>query len=106
MIMGIPKRVFIIVAVLVGIGLIYVVGADKRASSQDGAGDSGCRVTVTADVLNVRAAPDSNAKIVDKLNHNMEIPAETQVQNGFRKLADDKWASNEFLQPVEGANCG
>lgn len=106
MIMGIPKRVFIIVAVLVGIAFIYVIGADKRASSQDGAGDTGCRVTVTADVLNVRAAPDPNAKIVDKLNQNMETPAEAQVQNGFRKLADDKWAANEFLQPVQGTNCG
>ncbi|GLY63405.1 SH3 domain-containing protein [Amycolatopsis taiwanensis] len=100
------KRVVIIIAVLAGIGLIYVMGTDRRAASQSGGTATGCRVTVTADVLNVRAAPDPNSQIVGKFNHNAETAAETQVQNGFRKLADNKWASAEFLQPVQGTNCG
>jgi hypothetical protein len=103
-ILGIPKRAVIIAAVLAGIGLIYVMGADRRAASQSGT--TGCRVTVTADVLNVRAAPESNAPVVGKFNRDAETGAETQVQNGFRKLADNKWASSEFLKPVDGANCG
>lgn len=105
MVMGIPKRGVVIIAVLAGIGIIYVMGTDKRAASQGGP-TAGCRVTVTADVLNVRAAPDPNSEIVGKFNHSAETAAELEVQNGFRKLADNKWASAEFLQPVKGSNCG
>jgi hypothetical protein len=104
-ILGIPKRAVIIVAVLAGIGLIYVMGADQRAASGGDDSTAGCRVTVTADVLNVRAAPDPNAKVVDRYDRDAEIGAATEVQNGFRKLADDKWASTEFLKPVQGSHC-
>jgi hypothetical protein len=105
-ILGIPKRILIIVAVLVGIGIIYVMGVDKRASEgATGGGSTGCKVTVTADVLNVRSAPDVHAGIVGKFNQNAQTGAEPVVQNGFRKLADNKWASTDFLKPVEG-NCG
>lgn len=107
MILGIPKRILIIVAVLVGIGIIYVLGVDKRASEgATGGGSTGCKVTVTADVLNVRAAPDVHADIVGKFNQNAQTGAEPVVQNGFRKLADDKWASADYLKPVDGTNCG
>ncbi|GAA5170831.1 MULTISPECIES: hypothetical protein [Amycolatopsis] len=107
MILGIPKkRVLMIVAVLVGIGLIYVMGADKRASEGATGGSGGCQVTVTADVLNVRAAPDVHADIVAKFNHDAKTGAEPVVQNGFRKLAENKWAKTEYLQPVAGTNCG
>jgi len=104
-ILGIPKKVLIIVVVLVGIGIIYAVGMNKRNSDAAG-GSTGCKVTVTADVLNVRAAPDPNAQIVGKYNQNATTGAEIEIQNGFRKLADNKWASAQFLQPVSGTNCG
>jgi hypothetical protein len=105
-ILGIPKRILIIIAVLAGIGLIYVMGSDKRASEGATGGSTGCKVTVTADVLNVRAAPDPNAEIVGKFNQNAETGAEIQIENGFRKLAENKWAKTEFLKPVDGTNCG
>ncbi|GAB3579388.1 hypothetical protein GCM10027445_47880 [Amycolatopsis endophytica] len=106
MFLGIPKRALIIVAVLAGIGLIYVMGTDKQSpEGAEGGGSSGCRVTVTADVLNVRAAPDAGSEIVGKFNQNAETDAQVEVQNGFRKLADDKWASTDYLQPVSGTNC-
>ena len=105
MILGIPKKVLIVVVVLVGIGIIYVMGMDKRNSDAAG-GSTGCKVTVTADVLNVRAAPDPNAEVVGKYNQNAVTGAEVQIQNGFRKLADNKWAKTDFLQPVAGTNCG
>ncbi|GAB2999528.1 SH3 domain-containing protein [Amycolatopsis acidiphila] len=106
MILGIPKRVLIIVAVLVGIGIIYVMGVDKRSSEGATGGPGGCKVTVTADVLNVRAAPDPNAQIVGKFNQNAQTGAEPVVQNGFRKLTDSKWAKTDFLAPVAGTACG
>ncbi|QWF79470.1 SH3 domain-containing protein [Amycolatopsis sp. CA-230715] len=102
MILGIPKRMLIIGAVLIGIGLIYVVGQGKQFSS---GASSGCRVTVTADVLNVRGAPLATAELVGKYNQNAEIDAQPEVQNGFRKLADNKWASTQFLKPVDEAKC-
>ncbi|NIH82566.1 SH3 domain-containing protein [Amycolatopsis viridis] len=106
MFLGIPKRALIIVAILAGVGLIYVMGTDKRPSEgATGGGSSGCRVTVTADVLNVRAAPDPRAEIVGKFNQNAETAAQVEVQNGFRKIADNKWAKTEYLKPVNGATC-
>jgi len=101
-----PKRTVIIFAVLVGIGLIYLLGSNKGDSQGITGGSTGCKMTVTADVLNVRSAPDPNAQVVDKYNKNAQTPAEPVVQNGFRKLADNRWAKTEFLKPVDGANCG
>lgn len=105
MILGIPKKILIIAVVLIGIGIIYVMGVDKRNSDAAG-GSTGCKVTVTADVLNVRAAPDPNAEVVGKYNQKAVTGAEIEIQNGFRKLADNKWAKADFLQPVAGTNCG
>lgn len=109
MILGIPKRLLIIVAVLVGVGLIYLTGAEKRASQGapgGGGAPAACRMTVTADMLNVRSSPQGGAPVVGHIAHNAETGAETEVQNGFRKLAENQWASSEFLQPVAGAPCG
>lgn len=107
MILGIPKRTLIIFAVLLGIVLIYLIGADKdKPQGSAGGGSAGCTMTVTADVLNVRSAPDPNAAIVGMFNQNAQTPAEPVVQNGFRKIAENKWAKTEFLKPVDGANCG
>lgn len=106
MFLGIPKRVLTVVVVLVAVGIIYLVGVNKSSSQGVTGGSTGCKVTVTADVLNVRSAPDPSAPIVGKYNHNAQTGAEPQVQNGFRELSQNKWAKTEFLQPVAGTNCG
>ncbi|WP_216210297.1 SH3 domain-containing protein [Amycolatopsis aidingensis] len=107
MILGIPKRTIIIVAVLAGIGLIYVLGANERPSdAESGGGDAGCKVRVTADILNVRAGPGTDTTIVGKFQQDAETEAEPVVQDGFRKLAEGRWAAEEFLRPVDGASCG
>jgi hypothetical protein len=105
-ILGVPKRTLIIFAVLLGIVMIYLLGADKDKPESATSGSAGCKVTVTADVLNVRAAPDPNAEIVGMFNQNAQTSAQPVVQNGFRKLAENKWAKTEFLKPVDGTNCG
>ncbi|HJQ47182.1 MAG TPA: SH3 domain-containing protein [Amycolatopsis sp.] len=105
MILGLPKKIVVIAAVLIGVGIIYLMGIDKQQSEATG-GSTGCKVTVTADVLNVRAAPDPGSGIVGKYNQNAVTGAEVQIENGFRKLADNKWAKTDFLQPVAGTNCG
>jgi hypothetical protein len=104
-ILGIPKRMLIIVVVLVGIGIIYVTGADKRAADASSS-PTGCKVTVVADVLNARSAPAADAGIVGKYNKDAQIDAQPVVQDGFRKIADNKWAKTEFLTPLAGSKCG
>jgi len=104
-ILGIPKRMLIIVVVLVGIGIIYVTGADKRSAGASSS-PTGCKVTVVADVLNARSAPTADAGIVGKYNKDAQIDAQPVVQDGFRKIADNKWAKTEFLTPLAGSKCG
>jgi hypothetical protein len=104
-ILGIPKRMLIIVVVLVGIGIIYVTGADKRSAGASSS-PTGCKVAVVADVLNARSAPAAGAGIVGKYNKDAQIDAQPVVQDGFRKIADNKWAKTEFLTPVAGSKCG
>ena len=106
MILGIPKRMVIIAVVLVGIGLIYLSGAGKRSAGATGGSPTGCKVTVVADVLNARSAPVAGAGIVGKYNKDAQIDAQPVVQDGFRKIADNKWAKTEYLQPLAGSHCG
>ena len=105
MILGIPKRILLIIAVVGGVAVIYFLGAGNQAS--EGAdGPTGCKMSVTADVLNVRAEPADSAEIVGKYKQNAEADAHPVVQNGFRKLGDNRWAAAEFLTPLQGARCG
>lgn len=108
-----PKRTLIVVAVLVGVVILYVLGKEKQdeknagspGSAAPAASASACRVAITADVLNVRAEPNGTARIVGKFNRNAEADAEKVVQNGFRKLAEGRWVSDEFVKPLQGRDC-
>ena len=107
MLLGIPKKIIIIAAAGIA-GFIFIMGLGKNVSEGlpgSSPSPTGCKVTVTADVLNVRAEPASGAQIVGKYQRNAETDAQLEVQNGFRKIADKKWASAEFLTPVNGAKC-
>ncbi len=107
-----PKRTFVIGGVLVAVGVLYILGADKQHNQQQGQGTSPtansaqCRVSVTADILNVRATPALNGTIVGKLQRGQESDADKVVQNGFRKLADNRWVSSDFAKPLSGRDCG
>ncbi|MFC4004478.1 SH3 domain-containing protein [Prauserella oleivorans] len=106
MVLGIPKRTLIILAVLVGVVVIYAIGSDQRSSGAEGSASGGCTVTVTADILNVRSAPSLQGEIVGKLEQDAETEATKVVQNGFRRIDENRWAADEFLEPVDGASCG
>ena len=106
-----PKRTLVVVAVLVGVVILYVLGKDKQDANNAGtaapaASSSACRVAVTADILNVRATPDAKAQVVGKFQRNAEADAEKVVQNGFRKLSEGRWVSNDFVKPLQGRDCG
>lgn len=105
MVLGIPKKTLIMLGLLVGVVVIFALGSDQQSSGAEG-GSSECRVTVTADILNVRAGPGLDAEIVGKYRQDAEAEASTKVQNGFRQLSENRWAADEFLEPVDGANCG
>nr|WP_246381399.1 SH3 domain-containing protein [Prauserella isguenensis] len=68
-------------------------------------GEGGCSMTVDADVLNVRSGPSTGDEVVGTLEQGAETDATTDVRDGFRKLADGEWASDDFLEPVDGASC-
>lgn len=103
---GLSKRAMTLIGGGATVLVLYVYG-DKQP--QDAAAavvdPAQCRVTVTADVLNVRAAPALDAPIVGKFLKDAETNADKVVENGFRKIANDKWASEEFLAPKDGYDC-
>ena len=111
--LGLPKRTLIVILVLVGVVVLYVIGSDKQPGSANGGGSaatpaansSQCRVTVTADVLKVRKEPDVKAAQVGSFKQNAEVDAEKVVQNGFRKLGDGRWVSNDYVKPMQGRDC-
>ncbi|PXY32291.1 hypothetical protein BAY60_08425 [Prauserella muralis] len=105
MVLGIPKNTLVILAVLVGVVVIYALGSDQQSSQAQGGAPDGCRVVVRADILNVRAGPGTHTEIVGKYRQNAEADATGVVRNGFRKLAENRWAAERFLRPVDGATC-
>jgi len=96
------KKTLIILGAIVAVIVIYALNADKQAS---GAAATGCKVAVIADVLNARETADGNAKIVGKYLRDAQFDALPGVQNGFRKVADDKWVAAAFTAPVAGSAC-
>lgn len=105
---GLSKRTLIVIGIAVGVLTLYLMGSDnqRQDSTEPVANPSQCRVTVTADILNVRAAPAMDAPIVGKFMRDAETDADKVVQNGFRKLTGDRWAAEQFLAPKQGHDCG
>nr|WP_253835922.1 SH3 domain-containing protein [Actinokineospora globicatena] len=102
-----PKGTLLVGGGIVAVAIIYSMGVDPpNSESSPTSAVSGCRVEVTADVLNVRAAPEQAAEIVGKFKTGAETDADKLVQNGFRKLGENRWAAAEFLKPLAGRDCG
>lgn len=103
--MLLPKRTLLIGGALVGVVSLYSMGVPSPNGSAPTSGEAKCRMSVSADVLNVRKAPDKFAPLVGKFKQGAETDATTTVQNGFRLLGPDRWAAAEFLQPLPGRGC-
>jgi hypothetical protein len=104
------KRTLIAIALGAGVWVLYVQGSEQRAG-QEGAeptsGTTQCRIQSTVDGLNVRSAPALDpANVVDQLAQGEQVDAAKVVQNGFRKLGDGHWVSLQYVQTVEGRDCG
>lgn len=102
------KRTFVALALIGGVLVLYAMGADEQRAKQGAESDTTqCRVASTVDGLNVRSAPvEDPANVVGQLSVGDEADAHKEVENGFRKLTDDRWVSVRYAQPVEGRDCG
>lgn len=104
------KRTMVALAVAAGVWLLYVQGAAEREAdggAEPTSGTTQCRVQSTVDGLNVRSAPTTGQdNVVDQLAQGEESEADKVVENGFRKLGEGRWVSVDYLQVVEGTDCG
>jgi predicted permease len=103
---GMSKRMLIVIGlVLVVVALVVVQNKKKSPATQTGpvTSSGSCQVQVTADVLNIRSGPDGTATVVGKLSTGAVTAAQTTIQNGYRELATNRWASSQFLKPVSGS---
>jgi hypothetical protein len=97
---------------LVAIAIVFLAVVSGRGGAQPDLTDDPndidpvdrCTVTVTADVLNVRAGPGTEHPTVDRLSRNAQVDATAETSNGFRKLADNRWVSAEHTDPSPGCN--
>lgn len=88
--------------VLIG-GLVLAVGALLDRGSDE----VGCRFEVTADAVNIRVEANQGADAVgDPLGRGDEVEGTATVVDGFRQLEDGRWAFDQYLTPVPGAECG
>jgi hypothetical protein len=103
-----PKRTLVIGGALAAVLVLYVLGSEQKRdqNTEPAAGSTQCRVTVTADGLRVREAPSLEARIVGRFALGNETDADRVVQNGFRKISDNRWVSAEFVKPLAGRDCG
>jgi hypothetical protein len=92
----------IVIGVLVAVVVLLVIQNGKKGTAQPTSA-AGCQVQVTADVLNVRSAPVDTASVVGKLATGAIVGAQAKVQNNYRELATNRWASSQFLKPVSGS---
>jgi hypothetical protein len=84
--------------------LAVISGRAPEAGSSGGSSDDPprCTVTVTADVLNVRAGPGTEHPTVDRLANDDVVDAEREISGGFRKLAEGRWVADEFVRASTG----
>jgi len=91
-------------AVVLGVFLLFAAHNNQNGG---GVGASrSCTVTVTADMLNVRSNPDSDASVVQTYHRGDVVAADRTILNGFRQLAPDHWAMQDYLAPTPGSDCG
>jgi hypothetical protein len=102
---GMSKRMLIVIGLVLVVVALVVVQNNKKTPTPAGTSTSSgnCQVQVTADVLNIRSGPDGTASVVGKLSTGAITAAQPTIQNGYRELATNRWASSQFLKPVSGA---
>lgn len=104
MILGLPKRTMMIAGVAVVLAFFFLFGGNRWISQGFASGP--CEFTVSADALNVRAAPHAKAPVVDKIAEGEKVKAYPVVKGGFRMLAETRWVADSYLERRTGSVCG
>jgi hypothetical protein len=101
---GVPVRGLIVIGVLGVAGVMYLVNGGKPIGSGD-AGTGICKITVTADILNVRSGPGDLQPIVSTMPRDGVADAQARVENGYRMLSDRRWVSQQFVALTSDSTC-
>jgi len=88
------------------LGIVLLIAAHDSQTPLGSSGTRPCMVTVTADSLNVRSSPDSNAPVVQTYRKGAVMSAERTIRNDYRQLGPDRWAARAYLDPTAGSDCG
>lgn len=100
----------LVVGGAVVVGVLLLISGRESHNAGEGTSESGgsrpCTVTVTADQLNVRSSPDSNASVVQTFTKGAVVSAERTIRDGFRELGPDRWAARDYLVPTPDSDCG
>ena len=100
---GVPVRGMIVIGVLGVAGVMYAVNGGKPMGSDTSSGI--CKITVTADVLNVRSGPGDMQPIVSTMPRDAVADAQNRVENGYRMLSDRRWVSQSFTALTSDSTC-
>lgn len=102
--LGRQIRWSLVAIAIVTLAVISGRAPDDGSSSGSTSGTQRCTVTVTADVLNVRAGPGIEHPTVGRLSRNVVVDAQSETSGGFRKLTDGRWVAEEFVRPSAGCS--
>ncbi len=100
---GVPVRGLIVIGVLGVAGVLYAVNGGNPMDSAKA--DEICRITVTADVLNVRSGPGDMQPIVSTMPRDAVTEAQPRVENGYRMLGERRWVSEQFIALTSDSTC-
>ncbi|NKE57266.1 SH3 domain-containing protein [Lentzea sp. PSKA42] len=101
--LGVPVRGLIVIGVLGVAGVMYLANGGKQMGSEKGA--QICKITVTADILNVRSGPGDMQPIVSTMPRDAVADAQARVENGYRMLSDRRWVSQQFVALTSDSTC-
>ncbi|GHH38228.1 SH3 domain-containing protein [Lentzea cavernae] len=101
--LGVPVRGLIVIGVLGVAGVMYAVNGGKPMGSDKAA--EICKITVTADILNVRSGPGDMQPIVSTMPRDAVTDAQARVENNYRMLSDRRWVSQQFVALTSDSTC-
>ena len=101
--LGVPVRGMIVIGVLGVAGVMYLANGGKPMGTEKTA--QICKITVTADILNVRSGPGDMQPIVSTMPRDAVADAQPRVENGYRMLSDRRWVSSQFVALTSDSTC-
>ncbi|MDX8032466.1 SH3 domain-containing protein [Lentzea sp. BCCO 10_0856] len=85
-------------------GVMFLVNGGKPIGGNESTAGV-CKITVTADILNVRSGPGDMQPIVSTMPRDAVADAQARVENGYRMLSDRRWVSQQFVALTSDSTC-